>query len=41
MKFHNLPRINIRRSAPTDFEFAHGLQTHYHVLSQQEYESIK
>ena len=36
-----LPRINIRRSAPTDFEFAHGLQTHYHVLSQQEYESIK
>jgi transketolase len=36
-----LPRINIRISKPTEFDFATGLQTHYHVLSQQEYESIK
>lgn len=36
-----LPRINIRISKPTEFEFASGLKTHYHTLSQQDYESIK
>ena len=36
-----LPRINIRVSKPIDFEFATGLKTHYHTMSQQDYESIK
>ena len=36
-----LPRINIRVSQPTEFDFASGLKTHYHVMNQQEYESIK
>lgn len=36
-----LPRINIRTSEPTEFEFASGLKTHYHTMSQQDYESIK
>jgi transketolase len=36
-----LPRINIRVSEPTEFDFATGLKTHYHVMNQQEYESIK
>ena len=36
-----LPRINIRTSRPTEFEFATGLKTHYHVLSDKEYESLK
>lgn len=36
-----LPRINIRVSEPDEFEFASGLQTHYHVMNQQDYESIK
>jgi len=36
-----LPRINIRTSQPTEFEFATGLKTHYHVLSDTDYESLK
>jgi len=36
-----LPRINIRVSEPTDFSFAKGLQTHYHVLNDNDYASIK
>ena len=36
-----LPRINIRTSKPTDFSFAKGLQTHYHVLSDNDYASLK
>jgi transketolase len=36
-----LPRINIRVSKPTDFSFAKGLQTHYHVLSDYDYASLK
>jgi transketolase len=36
-----LPRINIRVSEPFDFEFAKGLKTHYHTMTQQDYESIK
>ena len=36
-----LPRINIRVSKPTEFDFATGLKTHYHTMSQQDYESIK
>jgi transketolase len=36
-----LPRINIRVSEPTEFAFAKGLKTHYHVLSDTEYASLK
>ena len=36
-----LPRINIRISKPTEFDFAKGLKTHYHVLSDEEYTSLK
>jgi transketolase len=36
-----LPRINIRTTKPTDFSFAKGLQTHYHVLSDNDYASLK
>ena len=36
-----LPRINIRVSKPTDFSFAKGLQTHYHVLNDFDYASLK
>jgi transketolase len=36
-----LPRINIRISTPTEFSFATGLKTHYHTLSEQDYESIQ
>lgn len=36
-----LPRINIRTSKPTEFTFAKGLRTHYHTMSEQDYESIK
>ena len=36
-----LPRINIRVSKPIDFEFATGLKTHYHTMTEQDYESIK
>lgn len=36
-----LPRINIRVSEPTRFEFAAGLKTHYHVLSNEDYGTIK
>ena len=36
-----LPRINIRVSNPKEFAFASGLKTHYHTMSQQDYESIK
>jgi transketolase len=36
-----LPRINIRISEPTDFGFISGLKTHYHVLSDTEYASLK
>jgi len=36
-----LPRINIRVSEPTRFEFAAGLKTHYHVLSDEDYGTIK
>jgi transketolase len=36
-----LPRINIRTSKPTEFSFAKGLQTHYHVLHENDYASLK
>jgi transketolase len=36
-----LPRINIRTSKPTEFSFAKGLQTHYCVLSENDYASLK
>jgi transketolase len=36
-----LPRINIRVSEPTKFDFASGLKTHYHVLSEADYGTIK
>ena len=36
-----LPRINIRVSEPTKFDFATGLKTHYHVLSEADYGTIK
>ena len=36
-----LPRINIRVSSPTDLGFASGLKTHYHVMSDIEYASLK
>lgn len=36
-----LPCINIRISAPTEFSFAKGLQTHYHVLHENDYASLK
>ena len=36
-----LPRINIRVSEPTEFDFATGLKTHYHTMTEQDYESIK
>lgn len=36
-----LPRINIRVSKPTEFSFAKGLQTHYHVLHENDYASLK
>lgn len=36
-----LPRINIRISKPRDFEFATGLKTHYHTMTQHDYESLK
>ena len=36
-----LPRINIRTSTPTEFSFAKGLQTHYHVLHENDYASLK
>lgn len=36
-----LPRINIRISKPTEFSFAKGLQTHYHVLHENDYASLK
>jgi transketolase len=36
-----LPSINIRISKPTEFAFATGLKTHYHVLSDTEYASLK
>ena len=36
-----LPRINIRISTPTDLGFVSGLKSHYHVLSDTEYASLK
>lgn len=35
-----LPRIEIRHSDPTEFEFAQGLLTHYYVLKPQDYEAM-
>jgi len=35
-----LPRINIRHSDPTEFEFAQGLLTHYYVLKPEDYEAM-
>lgn len=35
-----LPRINIRHSDPTKFEFAQGLLTHYYVLKPEDYEAM-
>jgi len=36
-----LPRINIRISKPTEFSFAKGLQTHYCVLTENDYASVQ
>lgn len=35
-----LPRIEIRHSSPTEFEFAKGLLTHYYVLKPEDYEAM-
>ena len=35
-----LPRIEIRHSEPTEFEFAKGLLTHYYVLKPEDYEAM-
>ncbi len=35
-----LPRINIRHSEPTRFNFATGLLTHYYVLKPEDYEEL-
>jgi transketolase len=35
------PNINIRLSSPTEFDFAKGLVTHYHVLNEDQYNQLK
>lgn len=36
-----MPKINVRISEPTKFEFAAGLKTHYHVMSDTDYGTVK
>jgi transketolase len=36
-----MTKINIRISEPTKFKFASGLKTHYHVMSESDYGTVK